>query len=137
MGLESPENSMKTACQRNPCGIKMWNTKYFCRLQYRYIYFIVSKQIVTIFIFFVYSSVSILPRNPFIIKIEAIEYNVCHIYEVIEYDVCHIYEAIQYDLCHAWGEGGRRVGPNFCPYISTLPFSSCFTIHTVYLISSK
>ncbi len=98
--------------------------------------------------FFVYSSVPILPRNPFIIKIEAIEYNVCHIYEVIEYDVCHVYEVIEYDVCHVYEVieynfcdvyevieydvchvcgGSRGVGPNFCPYNSILPFSSCFT----------
>jgi hypothetical protein len=52
-----------------PAELKCETRNSCYHLQCRYIYFIVSKQIITIFYFFVYSWISILPRNPFIIKI--------------------------------------------------------------------
>jgi hypothetical protein len=52
-----------------PAGLKCEIQKSCYRLQYRYIYFIISKQIVTKLIFFLYSLASILPGNPIIIKI--------------------------------------------------------------------
>ncbi len=61
--------STKKLVSAIPVGLKCETRNSCYRLQYRYIYFIVSKQIVTIFIFFVNSSVSILSRNPFTIKI--------------------------------------------------------------------
>ncbi len=70
---------MKKLISAIPAGLK-YETRNSCyRLQYRDIYFIVSKQIVTIFIFFIYSSVSILSRNPFFIKIVHWELCVVHI----------------------------------------------------------
>ncbi len=66
---------------KHEIAVNAYNTDMFILLFF--------KQIARIF-FFVYSSVSILPRNSFISKIEAIEYNVCNVYEVIQYDVCHV-----------------------------------------------
>ncbi len=80
---------------KHEIAVNAYNTDMFILLFF--------KQIARIF-FFLYCSVSILGRNSFISKIEAIEYNVCHIcdafpvmsgtyiYEVIEYNFCHVCE---------------------------------------------